>query len=147
MNILSHLPSTFQIFSQNYNQTADISILLYALLQFFYFYYVTFCVFTFWEKKKSSQVFNSCLSVLTKFAYFKEISCTWYIYAHVMKNLMYFHHSNPILLIFMPLAVLKQKVGGSSFALLHQKTRLKNPTQNRVSLFKNWKHYYFMIFK
>ena len=82
--------------------------------------HVTFCLFTFWEEKKCNSGFNPWLSVLTKFAYFKEISRSYRIYDKLIKNLMTsygicFHHSNPIILkivlqSFMPLAVLKQKL-------------------------------------
>ena len=53
------------------------------------------------KEKKYNPGFNPGLCVLTKFAYFKEISC--HIYDDVIKKFMtsqgiYMHHSNPIVL-------------------------------------------------
>ena len=101
MNILPHLPGCFQIFSIFcWRQHCLISIVATFL---FLLHHVAFCLSIFWEEKKYNPGFNSWLSVLTKFAYFKEIQCTCYIYNDVITKVMtsqgiYMHHSNPIVL-------------------------------------------------
>ena len=101
MNISSHLPGCFQIFLIFcLRQHCLISIVATFL---FLLHHVIFCLFTFWEEKKCIPGFNPWLYILSKFAYFKEISRTCHISDDVIKKLMtsqgiYMHHTNPIVL-------------------------------------------------
>ena len=119
---------------------ADVSIVLYPLLQLlFLLRHVIFCLFTFWEEKKCIPGFNPWLYIISKFAYFKEISRTCHIADDVIKKLMtsqgiYMHHTNPIVLK-LPCAKFhvsscsktKVKVGGAVLPPPTQKWRSESP--------------------
>ena len=143
----------------NFDKTADVGIVLYPLMQFFYFYCImqhSVCLLS--EKKRSATlIFNPWLSVLTKFAYFKDISRTCRIYDDAIKNLMtsqgiYLHYSNPIILKI-PCAKFhasswsqaKVKVGGGSFSTT-QKRGSKNPLGVGLSSSMDIKRYVDDIF-
>ena len=153
MNILSHLPGFFQIFSIFcWCQHCLISIVATFL---FLLHHVIFCLLF----VKCIPGFNPWLYIISKFAYFKEISRTCHISDDVIKKLMtsqriYMHHTNPIVLK-LPCAKFhisscsqtKVKVGGAVLPPPHPKMRFRKPTRNRVKWFFYDKFYFLYIFK